>query len=113
MAVRQDLHLNLTEIAQLNLRSRKQEFFEQGDKNGRFLAMLAQHEHPLTIIPELHTSAGNIISTQEAILVEFTQFYNALYFSSLKSDFCPLSLAPFLDPLALGWLSNLEHTPLA
>lgn len=49
-AGKRDLHLHLTEVTRLDLYRNKQRFFEQGDRNGRLLAMLAQHDKPLTAV---------------------------------------------------------------
>lgn len=87
MSVRRDLIFHLTEITCLNFHSHKQKCFEHGDKNGTFLAMLVQYEYPLTIIPEIHTPTGDLLSTQEDILGEFSKFYMTLYSSSLPPDF--------------------------
>lgn len=48
-----EFHLHMTEVTSLDLFKCKQTFFEQGDKNCRFLAMLSQHDAPITIIPEM------------------------------------------------------------
>lgn len=44
MSARKELHLHLAEISKSDLARCKPELFEQRDKEGRFSAMLAQHD---------------------------------------------------------------------
>lgn len=53
MAAQRDLHLHIT---RLDLYKKKN--FEQGGRNGRFLAMLVQHDYPATLLSEVRTSGG-------------------------------------------------------
>lgn len=71
--------------------------------------MLSQHDRPLTIVPEIPTVDGTVVTSQEAILEGFTCYYTTLYSSSLPPDFNLSSLAPPLDSLALEWLYDSEH----
>lgn len=111
-AAKRDLHLHLTEVTRLDLYRNKQRFFEQGDRNGRLLAMLAQHDKPLTVIPSVVSPSGESASSLPDLLEAFRQYYSSLYTSVLHSDFRPQDLAPWLDPLALGWLSDGERESL-
>lgn len=53
------LHLYLAEVTVLDLYNNKQRFFEEGDHNRRLLAMLAQQEQPLTLLPKIRTTSGD------------------------------------------------------
>lgn len=48
----------MTKATRLDLYHTKQNIFEQGDHNGHLLAMLAQHDHPVTRIPEIKLTTG-------------------------------------------------------
>ncbi|XP_040191784.1 synaptic functional regulator FMR1-like [Rana temporaria] len=61
MAAQRELHLHLTEVTRLDIYKGRQRTFEQGDRNGRFLAMLAQHDQPLTLISTLRTPGGGTL----------------------------------------------------
>lgn len=71
--------------------------------------MLAQHDHPLTVVSSLRSTDGGMVTSQSEILEMFNAFYEKLYTSTLPSDFQPESLQDLLDPLALGWLSDEER----
>lgn len=109
MAAQRDLHLHMTEITKLESYGNRQRHFEQGDKNRRFLAMIAQHDQPLTLIFTITTPTGEKVSSPPDILNAFNNFYETLYTFVLPSDFQPEEL---LDPLALGWLSDAERKAL-
>lgn len=111
-AARSSLNLHLTEVTRLDMHKGRQRLFEQGDKNGRFLAMLAQHEYPSTVVSGLRSSTGDKVTSQVEILQMFKAFYQTLYTSALPPDFQPEMLQNLLDPLALGWLSNEERESL-
>lgn len=111
-AAKHKLHLHLTELTRLDLHRNKQMFFEQGDRNGRLLAMLAQPDYPPTVIPNVVSASGASVSLLPDILEVFRQYYSSLYTSVLPSDFQPKDLASWLDPLALGWLSDKERKSL-
>lgn len=98
-AAKRELHLHLTEVTRLDLYRNKQRFFEQGDRNGRLLAMLAQHDRPLTVISSVVSPSGGSASSLPDILEAFRQYYSSLYTSVLPSDFQSQDLAPWLDPL--------------
>lgn len=106
MTVQRELHLHLSEVTRLEALSNKQKFFEQGDKNGRLLAMLAH------VVSELQTSEGSKVTVPSETLQTFGTFYKTLYKSTLHSDFQPESMRSLLDPLALGWLSDQERETL-
>lgn len=112
MVAQRELHLHLSEVTQLETFSGKQRFFEQGDKNGRLLAMLAQNDQPSTLVSELQTSEGEKVMVPSEILQTFSAFYKTLYTSTLPPDFQPEKLQDLLDPLALGWLSDQERETL-
>lgn len=59
-AAKSDLHLHLTEVTRLDFYRNKQRFFEQGERNGRLLAMLVQHDRPLTVVPSMESPLGGI-----------------------------------------------------
>lgn len=95
------------------------EVFLQWDKNGRFLAMLAQHDKPFTIIPTVRVLDGSMISYQEGIMVEFSTYYTTLHTSVLQSDFNPFillhqrrccwQLPPFLTARFLDLMVSIWH----
>lgn len=107
-AAQRTLNLHLTEVTRLDTYKGRQLFFEQGDKNGRFLAMLTQHDQPLTVVSNLQTPGGEMGTSPSGILQTFNSFYETLYTSALPSDFQPGTLQDLLDPLAPGWLSDSE-----
>lgn len=72
-AAKCDLHLHLTEVTRLDLYWNRQRFFEQGDCNGHLLAMLAQHDQPLTVIPNIVSPSGESASALPDILDTFRQ----------------------------------------
>lgn len=91
-AAQSTLNLHMSEVTRLDIHKGRQRFFEQGDKNGRFLAMLAQHDHPLTVVSSLRSTDGGMVTSQSEILEMFNAFYEKLYTSTLPSDFQPESL---------------------
>lgn len=109
MAAQRKLNLHLTETTKLETYKNRQRFFELGDRNGRLLAMMAQHDQPLTLISTITTPSGEKVSSPSGILKEFNDFYETLYTSGLPSDFWPEELRDLLDSLSLGWLSYAER----
>lgn len=102
MAAQREQHLHLTEVTRLETYKGKQWTFEQSDKKGRLLAMLTQHDQPLTLVSTLRTPSGETITFPLGILQTFNTFYETLYASALPSDFQPEGLKDLLDPLALS-----------
>lgn len=96
------------EVKKLDIHKSKYLFFEQGDRNGRFLALLAQHDTPLTIILEIKTNEGSVVTSLDDILNEFRSFYNSLYTSSLPPSYNPVDMHPLWDTVARGWLTDAE-----
>lgn len=54
-------------------------FFEQGDRNGRLLAKLEQHDHPSTMISSVVSPLGASVSSLPDLLEAFRQYYSPLY----------------------------------
>lgn len=97
MEAQRNLHLHMVEITRLELYKNRQKIFQQGDKSGRFLAMLAQQEHSATLISEIRTQEGVTVSNPEDILEAFGGYYISLYASSLPSDLHPREMSDLLD----------------
>lgn len=112
IAAQRELNLHMAEVTRLDTHKGRQKVFEQGDKNGRLLALLAQNDQPLTLVSTLQTSDGGIATSPSEVLQTFNAFYDKLYTSTLASDFRPEQLRDLLDPLALGWLSDQERLTL-
>lgn len=70
---------------------------------------MAQHDQPITSIPEICPPLGDTIFSLPNILEAFHQFYQTLYTFQLTTDFQPADLAAWLDPLALDWLSDIKR----
>lgn len=104
--------MHLTEVTRLETYKGKQRTFEQGDRNGCLLTMMAQHDQPFTLVSTLRTSGGGRVTSPLDILQTFNTFYETLYTSALPSDLQPETLRDLLVPLALGWLSDQERETL-
>lgn len=111
-ASKRALHLHLEEVNRLTVHNAKQQFFEQGGKNGKLLAMMLQHDAPITEISEITSPTGEAISSPTGVLREFHNYYQCLYDSTLPSNFNPQSLASLLNPVALGWLLDEQRLHL-
>ncbi|XP_077323879.1 vomeronasal type-2 receptor 26-like [Lithobates pipiens] len=53
--------------------------FEQGDKNGKLLAMLVAEQRVQTNIPCIKNTQGDLLTTQTDILDTFVEYYKTLY----------------------------------
>lgn len=88
MTAGRDLQLHMIEVTRLDMCKSKQCFFEQGDRNGSFLALLAQHDTPPTIITEIKTNRrASVVTSLNDIFTEFSSFNCSLHMFSLSLNY--------------------------
>lgn len=78
---------------------------------GDLLVMLAQHDRPLTVVSSIDLRVNRPLPCR-TFWRHFASNNSSIYTSGLPPDFQPGDLAPWLDPLALGWLSDGERESL-
>lgn len=97
-----DLHL--TDYTQKRLLSQRQSICAEGDKNGRALAFLAKTEMPQTVVTNIQSANGDLLSDPQDVCARFREYYTHLYES--KTDRSIEDITNFLGGLSLPSLSR-------
>lgn len=96
--------LHLTDYTQKRLLAQRQSIFADGDKNGKALAFLAKTETPQTIVTNIQTAEGVLLSNPRDICEQFGTYYAQLYRS--RTTRSAEEISDFLDKLHLPLLSK-------
>uniref|UniRef100_A0A803J4Y6 Reverse transcriptase domain-containing protein n=1 Tax=Xenopus tropicalis TaxID=8364 RepID=A0A803J4Y6_XENTR len=78
------LTLAQIELTKKHMLYQKAGVFEQGDKNGKLLALLSRDSSTTMLIPAVKLSNGTITSSPEEVNTRFAEFYTDLYTSKLQ-----------------------------
>lgn len=79
LEARRVLALHFTELTHTSRTKRAESIFEQGDKNGKLLAMLVAEQRIQTNIPCIKNDRGDILTNPTDIMDTFVEYYKALY----------------------------------
>lgn len=84
--------------------------FEQGEKTGLLLALLAKEQQPVTSIARIKDDHGTVVIDPQVINAHFASYYKSLYSSrALYSD---KELWSYLDQIAFPMLTTLARDSL-
>lgn len=79
LEARRMLALHFTELTHTSWTRLAESIFEQGDKNGKLLAILAPEQRLQTNIPCIRNNQGSLLTDPNDILETFVDYYRALY----------------------------------
>lgn len=79
LEARRLLALHFTELTHTSWPKMADSFFEQGDKNGKLLAMLVAEQRVQANIPCITNSQGTLLTDSNDILDTFVDYYRTLY----------------------------------
>ena len=87
-----------------------QTYFEEGEKTGHMLAMIAKSQQPSQLVHSIRTSTQSTVTDTPSILKEFYSFYQDLY--SSKVIYPMDDLVRFLDSITLPCLEEMDRERL-
>lgn len=104
LEARRKLTLHYSDLAQTSLVKRVESLFDQGDKNGKLLALLVADRRAQTGIPCIKSMQGVLVTE---IMVTFVQYYSMLYVQI--PTYSKAEQEQLLAPMSLPTLSAIDR----